>query len=104
MGLPVIATNFSGPSFYLTQENSFPLRVEAMEQVPNGAEFGMVAAKWARPSVAHLRELMRFVFENRDDARLRGIQAREDILSKFHHGIIADQVISRLKKISQDKT
>ena len=33
MGLPVIATNYSGPTAYLTEANSYPLRIEGVDQV-----------------------------------------------------------------------
>lgn len=40
MGLPIIATNWSGPTEYMTEENSFPLRIEEdLVQVGGSGKF-----------------------------------------------------------------
>ena len=51
----VIATNFSGPTSFMTDENAMPIRVE--KQLPN---------LQAQPSREHLRELMRRVASRPD--------------------------------------
>ncbi len=33
MGLPVIATNWSGPTEYMTEENAYPLRLSGMQEI-----------------------------------------------------------------------
>ena len=43
MGLPTIATNWSGPSEFLTQENSFPIPIEGLESIPKQLGF-----QWAK--------------------------------------------------------
>lgn len=58
MGLPVIATNFSGNTFFMTQNNSILLKIDGMEEITEGAFRGHL---WASPSVEHLKEMMRFV-------------------------------------------
>lgn len=42
----------------MTEANSYPLRIDGMDEIPTGAFRGHL---WARPSVQHLRELMRRV-------------------------------------------
>lgn len=34
MGLPTIATNWSGPSEFMTEENSFPVPIDGVESIP----------------------------------------------------------------------
>ena len=58
MGLPVIATNFSGNTYFMTQHNSILLKIDGLEEITEGAFKGH---KWANPSVAHLQEMMRYL-------------------------------------------
>ncbi|KAL3915493.1 MAG: hypothetical protein SGPRY_007197 [Prymnesium sp.] len=77
MELPVIvslklATNWSGPTAFLSSENSFALPVA--HYLPGGQ---------AEPSVAVIRKQMRAVFEDGNLAKRRGKQAREDMVRRF---------------------
>ncbi len=58
MGLPVIATNFSGNTEFMKESNSILIKVEQMEEIEEGAFRGH---KWALPSKQHLRESMRYL-------------------------------------------
>eukprot|EP00741_Cyanophora_paradoxa_P004321 tig00000792_g4195.t1 len=80
MGLPVIATNWSGNTEFMTDENSFPLPIDGLVPVPEGPFKGHL---WAQPSVYSLREIMRWVFEHREEARGRGRRARRDVSEKY---------------------
>ena len=42
MGLPIIATNWSGPTEYMTEANSYPLRIEGLSEVEEGAFAGKI--------------------------------------------------------------
>merc|ERR1711871_1588204 len=95
-GLPVIATNWSGPTEYLTDENSFPLSFNGLEEITEGAFRGHM---WASPSVDHLRQLMRYVMEHPDLAKQRGDQARQDMVTRFEPQRLADSVRGRLQHI-----
>jgi glycosyltransferase involved in cell wall biosynthesis len=74
-GLPVIATDWSGPVEYLDPEDSFPLSYRLVDA--GGAEahgvrfFGM----WAEPSYEHLRVLLRWLYEHPDAAAEKGRRA-----------------------------
>jgi hypothetical protein len=37
MALPVIATNWSGPTEYMTDSNSYPLRTHGLVEITQGA-------------------------------------------------------------------
>lgn len=37
MALPVIATNWSGPTEYMTETNSYPLRTDGLVEIDEGA-------------------------------------------------------------------
>ncbi len=58
MALPVIATQWSGPQEYMTEENSYPLRIAGLEPIAEGAFAGHL---WAVPDKVELQRLMRQV-------------------------------------------
>eukprot|EP01126_Amoeba_proteus_P038380 TRINITY_DN3997_c0_g3_i6.p1 TRINITY_DN3997_c0_g3~~TRINITY_DN3997_c0_g3_i6.p1 ORF type:complete len:215 (+),score=44.27 TRINITY_DN3997_c0_g3_i6:832-1476(+) len=59
MEKPLIATFWSGPTEFMTPENSYPLRTEPqLVEITEGAFQGH---KWAEPNLVHLKELMRDV-------------------------------------------
>ncbi|HKS25427.1 MAG TPA: glycosyltransferase family 4 protein [Thermoanaerobaculia bacterium] len=77
-GLPVITTGYSAPADYLDEAIAYPLRVAKLEDV-NAPAYDRGAGQWALPDFAHLRALMRHVFENREEARAKGARAAETV-------------------------
>jgi glycosyltransferase involved in cell wall biosynthesis len=106
MALPVIVTNWSGPTEYLTEENGYPLAVDRLTEVTEGPFKGHLCAE---PSVDHLRALMRHVFGDREEARSRGKKAREDMMERFSPEIVARIVADKIqqalinKKLKHDR-
>ena len=90
-GLPVIATNFSGPTAFLTDDNSYPLRVA--RRLPGGQ---------AEPSVADVAQAMRRVRENTKEARRKGERARADMAAKFSSHVVAAAARARLEQIRRE--
>ena len=58
----------------MNEENSYLIEIEGLEEVP-GNVLLYAGHQWARPSVEHLRHLMRYVFEHRQEARTKGIES-----------------------------
>jgi glycosyltransferase involved in cell wall biosynthesis len=86
MARPVIATRWSGNLEYMTDANAYLIDVDGV--VPVDAEQlrdnPLYAGQcWAEPSLRHAAELMRRVYEQRDESRLRGKRAREDVLGAW---------------------
>ncbi|KAL3814358.1 hypothetical protein ACJIZ3_015626 [Penstemon smallii] len=96
MSLPVITTNWSGPTEYLRDENSYPLCFEGMSEVTQGPFKGHL---WAEPSVDNLRLLMRHVMSNPEEGKSKGMQARLDMMTRFSPDIVAKVVIDNLHEI-----
>lgn len=100
MSLPVIATNWSGPTEYLTEENSYPLQVDRMSKVMEGPFEGHL---WAEPSIDKLQLLMRHVITNVAEANMRGRRAREDMIRRFSphivSGIVTDLIGNLLDRM-----
>jgi glycosyltransferase involved in cell wall biosynthesis len=93
MSLPVIATNWSGPTAFLDEEVGYPLQYEL------GPAASMDGHHWAEPSVAHLRALMRRVIERPDEARRRGWAARERMRTRYSPQTVGKDVLRLIREL-----
>ena len=98
LGKPVIATNYSGNTDFMTDTNSFLI---PWSRVPVGHGAGGYdpAATWAEPDEDAAVETMRFVFKNQHEARIRGARAREDVLGGHSQAAAGAIMKSRLEEI-----
>jgi len=94
----VIATNWSGTTEFMTPENSYPLRIDGLVAIKDGPFKGH---EWANPSIEHLRELLRHVVENPEEAREKGIKARQDMENKYCMECLNRVIIKRLYEIEK---
>ena len=96
MGLPVIATNWSGTTAFMTDANSYPLSIDGL--VPVHRQFRLPGHQWAQPNVTHLRQLMRTVYTDQATAKAKGRRAQQDMRQ---YGIpqVGAQVSARLESI-----
>jgi glycosyltransferase involved in cell wall biosynthesis len=82
-GLPLIATDWSGPADYVRDCGALPLRYELADAggvtVGNSHFFG----EWAEPDVGHLRELMRGLASDRAAARERGLRCAAAVRERW---------------------
>ncbi len=103
-GVPVICTNWSAHLDFMTADNGLLIDVERLEPVP---AFGIAndrvyaGSRWARPSEAHLRKLMRWAYENRARAREIGARGSRDVLGDFTWEKAARRMYARLLEIEQ---
>jgi glycosyltransferase involved in cell wall biosynthesis len=98
MGLPTIATDYSGIREFLTPEVGFPVRTLGLEPAM-GIGF-RPWMRWAKVDTAHLREQMRRVFSM--DARQRqevGRRARQHVATHFSRAAIARQVKTHVETL-----
>lgn len=101
-GLPVITTAWSAHLDWLNQDNAFLIEVESLEAVPSlGTNNDDVyrGHRWARPSIEHLRYLMRWVYEHRSEARERAARARAAIESDLSWDVSAGRMHRRLQDL-----
>ncbi|CAK9196663.1 unnamed protein product [Sphagnum troendelagicum] len=99
MELPVIVTNWSGMTEYMTDFNSYPLPLDGMTEVLDGPFKGHL---WAEPSLAHLRLLMRKVFSNPREAKRRGKVARKDMVTKFSPEVVTRNILKQLMRLQKE--
>lgn len=105
MGLPVISTNWSGITAYLDESCGYPIAIDGLVPVSgNGDEivWWFRGLKWAQPSVTHLAQLMRRVYENRAEAAAKGAAGRARMVEKYSPAAIADVLVRELQRI-QDR-
>ena len=97
-GVPVIATNYSGNTDFMTEQNSF---LVPWSPVPVGAGAGGYdpTATWADPDEESAIQTLRYVFHNQSEARIRGAQARVDIERGFNEQAAGAIMKSRLEEI-----
>ena len=100
-GRPVIGTAYGGNLDFMTPENSYLVRhtLVTLKQGYPPYEAGSV---WAEPDIAHAAELMRRVYEKRDEARGIGEKARGDIAKMLHPTVVGEVMRERLITIARE--
>eukprot|EP00871_Galdieria_phlegrea_P005418 jgi/Galph1/5878/GphlegSOOS_G4444.1 len=93
--IPVIATNWSAHTEYLTEETGFPVQVEKLEKYSgNDPEMvPYVGMNLAVPSVTDLRRKMRQVIEDRNTVRSRVKKAKAHILSHYSRKAVEEEIL-----------
>jgi glycosyltransferase involved in cell wall biosynthesis len=97
----VIATGATGNMEYMSKFNSYP--VDFKWTYVTGMSFfnrwyrgdGL----WAQPDLLHASELMRYVYENKSEARDRCINLKKYICENFSWEIIANTMLCRLNEV-----
>lgn len=79
---PVVATSYSGPADFMTEENSFPVPYVL---VPLTKDFGPyhTGNRWADPDEVQASQLMRLIYDRPEIAARKGLRGRRDIAQKF---------------------
>ena len=100
MGLPVIATNWSGTTEFINDSNAYLLdyTLKEITDIDAGFEF-YKGHQWADPSADHLRQLMRHVFENRTEASQKGEAARAHVSTRFGKQNVANLLTEKLENL-----
>lgn len=101
-GKPVIGTRYGGCLDFMNDKNSYLVdyQLSPVHNMIFPNYHGDMT--WADPSIVHLRELMRHVFENREEAREKGEIARNHIEENFGWNNAASLIIDRLTKIQKE--
>jgi len=98
MGLPTIATGWSGNLEFMNDDNSYLVDYKL---VPAPEDSWLRGQRWAQPSVSDLRRAMRSVYENRTEAAAIGQRARADVLVSCRPELVAEAVRERLEAIAR---
>jgi glycosyltransferase involved in cell wall biosynthesis len=98
IGKPVVATGYSGNMEFTHPENSYLVPATKVS-VPPGCEPYPVTAEWADPDLDEAARLMRHVFANPEDAKLRGERAAQTIREDFSNEALARVARARLEEV-----
>ena len=101
LGKPVIATNFSGNTDFMTPDNSY-LVDWTLTSVGEGGENYPADGHWAEPDLDHAAATMRQVWEAQDEARGRGARAREELRRDWSREAIGRLARERLELIAEE--
>jgi len=101
VGLPVIATNWSGTGDFVKEDVAYPLSYKLVD-VPRGDWKGYPEGlqadgmQWAEPDVDHLVELMKEVYNNREKASKKGKKARKYVLENLNNVTTSQMLVDYL--------
>jgi glycosyltransferase involved in cell wall biosynthesis len=99
MGKPVIATDYSGNTDFMTISNSYPVQCDLVELQEDHGPYKK-GGVWAQPDLEHAAAQMRCVFENCQDALKKGQRAAADIERWYGREAMARKIVERLQVIT----
>lgn len=101
MELPTIGTRWSGQLAFMNDDNSYLINLESLVSIdPNdGMPAHFHGHRWADPSVDHLKELMRHVFNHPTEAKQKGLKARKHLFPRFSSQTIGQQIYQRMDEL-----
>ena len=99
-GKPTIATAYSSNTEFMNVGNSFLVRYK-LEEIP--ADFGPYKKGnfWANPDIEYAGRLMKYVFNNYQQAQEVGARGAEEIKSLLSPQVIGNKISNRLEYISK---
>lgn len=102
-GKPVITTDYSGNLDFCNSENSY--LIDSRNTVVCNMMFPGYTGKmnWGDPSVVHLKQLMRRVYENQLEAKKRGEFAKDYVTSAFSSEKIGQLMFEHFQRIANGK-
>src|SRR5205807_6384291 len=95
---PVIAPRYLSKLDFRRDDNSYLIDCKLFP-IPLTVGPYMRGHVWADPSVEHLSQLMRTVFEDREGRERKGKQAAEDIRKEYSAEAVGKKIASRLDHI-----
>ena len=95
---PVIGTNYSGNLDFMNSDNSLLVNYTMTELGHDSGPYEQ-GTRWAEPDVEHAANLMRWVYENRIEARALGERAAQSIRATLDPTITSAEITARLYQL-----
>jgi glycosyltransferase involved in cell wall biosynthesis len=103
MELPVITTNWSGPTAFMNEQIAYPLAIDGLSVVKSDGDpnffRAFIGQKWAQPSIKHLVQLLRHVYSNPAEGVAKGKLARKHIEAHFTPQVVAGVVAAEVGRL-----
>lgn len=99
-GLPVIITRYSAPLEYTSSESAYYIDVEDLIPIRDPVFYAEdMGGEWAEPSVSHMVNILRHVYEHRDEAKHKGSIARQLVIGGWTWDHAAAKAMAVLHKL-----
>jgi glycosyltransferase involved in cell wall biosynthesis len=99
-GLPTIGTAWSAMPDFMNDDVAYMIDSTGLEVTKNNlAQHWFEGGSWATPNYDSLKKHMRYVFENRDEARKKGMRAAKHICDNFSNEAVGKKLIKNIGKI-----
>jgi glycosyltransferase involved in cell wall biosynthesis/lipopolysaccharide biosynthesis glycosyltransferase len=95
---PVIATSYGGNMDFMNKTNSFPVKYKLKEITKDEGPYSK-GNFWAEPDLEDASHLIRYVFENQQEAKLKGKKGAEEIRKIFSPEEVGKKIKARLEEI-----
>lgn len=104
MEMPVIGTRYGGQLDFMNDDNSYLINIDGFAPDPrcNWICGEYVGGRFAVPNKDHLKQLMRYIYENREEAKFKGKMARKHIIENFTWEKSCECMVNRLKDIARE--
>ena len=97
-GKPVIITGFGGQTEYLPEDLTYFVDYEIVPVLDRiAAKSYSKKQNWAKPSISHASQLMRYAFEHQAEAGTKGVRLRKHIRNNFNELVISKRLISTIE-------
>ena len=100
LGKPVIATAYSGNMDFMNINNSLQVKYDIVELDRDYGPYKK-GAEWAEPNVGHAAQLMRWVYENREQAKAIGKRGSIDVRRYLNPNSASQEMKARLQQLYQ---
>jgi hypothetical protein len=97
LGVPVIATGWSGSSDFLNDETGFPIRYRL--RAVGHKEYPFAAGEWAEPDVEHAAAVMRDLYRRGGADSHLTLKARQTVTTLFSRSSVGKKLVERLTAI-----
>ena len=99
MGIPTIVGNYSGLADLANPDHCFPINPVGFREGVNPQSIEQPGA-WADYDIAEIMYWMRWVFENRDQAKKIALAGAENIRDNFNWDVCAKKMLHLLQEIT----
>lgn len=100
LGKPVIATGYGGNTDFMNNANSFLVKYDLVELEKDYGPYEK-GGVWAQPDIEQAAQFMRWVYDNRNEAREIGRRASMEIKHAMDPALASDEIKTRLEQIYQ---
>lgn len=104
-GKPLISTKIGGVHEWISDSAYFPVTYKLVDVfgMDWAEQYTVPGNKWAQVDINDLRQKMRHVYENRDEARKVGLQGQKEVRENFNFKKVGEMMKHRLAEIYKEQ-